>query len=116
MQLNEYQELAQRTSRKDISPDDHLFNGLLGLAGESGECCDLAKKHYFQDERNIYQDLIDELGDVMWYVVEVASALGVSLEEVAKHNIDKLRKRYPDGFDSNRSLHRDKGFGSTGKQ
>jgi NTP pyrophosphatase (non-canonical NTP hydrolase) len=107
MTLNEYQALAQRTSRKDISPDDHLFNGILGLAGEAGECADLVKKHYFQDGRNIYRDLIDELGDVLWYVVEAAAALGVTLEEVAQYNVDKLRKRYPEGFDADRSLHRE---------
>ena len=107
MQLNEYQQLAQRTSNKELSKDEHLFNGLYGLAGESGECCDLAKKHYFQDGRNIYADLIDELGDVLWYVVEIASALDVTLEYVAQHNIDKLRKRYPEGFDADRSLHRE---------
>lgn len=107
MQLNEYQNLAQRTSKKDLSADAHLFNGILGLAGESGECADLMKKHYYQDERNIYNDLIDELGDVLWYVAEAANALGVTLESVALHNIDKLRKRYPEGFDVDRSLHRE---------
>ena len=107
MQLNEYQVLAQRTSRKDISPDDHLFNGILGLAGEAGECADLVKKHYFQDGREVYLDLIDELGDVLWYVVEAVYALDLTLEEVAQHNVDKLRKRYPDGFDAERSLHRE---------
>lgn len=107
MQLNEYQELAQRTSRKDISKDDHLFNGILGLAGEAGECADLVKKHYFQDGREVYMDLIDELGDVLWYVVEAVSALDLTLEEVAQHNVDKLRKRYPEGFDADRSLHRE---------
>ena len=107
MTLNEYQALAQRTSRKDISKDDHLFNGILGLAGEAGECADLVKKQCFQDGRAIRNDLIDELGDVMWYVAETAAALGVTMEEVAQHNVDKLRKRYPEGFSADRSLHRE---------
>ena len=107
MTLNEYQVLAQRTSRKDISPDDHLFNGILGLAGETGECADLVKKHYFQDGREVYRDLIDELGDVLWYVVEAVSALDLTLEEVAQHNMDKLKRRYPEGFSADRSLHRE---------
>jgi NTP pyrophosphatase (non-canonical NTP hydrolase) len=55
----------------------------------------------------MYEAMVDELGDVMWYVGETAAALGVTLEEVARHNIEKLRKRYPDGFDSDRSLHRE---------
>lgn len=107
MTLNEYQELAQRTSNKELKPDEHIFNGVLGLAGEAGECADLVKKHYYQDERNIYADLIDELGDCLWYVAETASALGVTLEEVAQHNVEKLRKRYPEGFDAERSLNRE---------
>lgn len=107
MTLNEYQALAQRTSRKDISPDDHLLNGILGLAGETGECADLVKKCFFQDGRDIREDLKDELGDVLWYVVEAVTAMGWTLEEVAKHNVDKLRRRYPEGFDADRSLHRE---------
>ena len=107
MTLHEYQELAQRTARMDLSWDDHLLNGVLGLAGEAGECADLVKKQFFQDGRAIRNDLIDELGDVMWYVAETAAALGITLDEVAQHNVEKLRKRYPDGFDSDRSLHRE---------
>lgn len=107
MTLNEYQELAQRTSRKDISPDDHLFNALLGLAGETGECCDLVKKCFYQDGRDIRESMLEELGDVLWYVAEAAEAMGYELEDVARHNIDKLRQRYPDGFDAERSLHRE---------
>lgn len=107
MQLNEYQDLAQRTSNRALDMKGHLFNGVLGLAGEAGECADLLKKHYYQDGRNFVDDLEDELGDVMWYVAETAKAMGLTLDEVAQRNIDKLRKRYPDGFDSDRSLHRD---------
>lgn len=109
MTLNEYQELAQRTSRNDLSPDDHLFNGILGLAGETGECADLVKKCFFQDGRDIRGDLKDELGDVLWYVVEAVSAMNWTLEEVAQHNVSKLKKRYPDGFEAVRSLHRTEG-------
>lgn len=107
MTLNEYQDLAQRTSNKALDMKGHLFNGVLGLAGEAGECADLLKKHYYQDGRNFVDDLEDELGDVLWYVAESAKAMGLSLEEVAQRNIDKLRKRYPQGFDADRSLHRE---------
>lgn len=107
MTLNEYQSLAQRTRNKSLSPDDHLFNGMLGLAGEVGECSDLVKKCFFQDGRDIKEALLDELGDVMWYLAEAISAMGWDMESVAKHNIDKLRKRYPEGFESERSLHRE---------
>ena len=107
MKLNEYQELAQRTSNKELTPKEHLFNGVLGLAGEAGECADLVKKHYYQDKRPIIHLLEDELSDVMWYVAETAAALGLTLEEVARHNVEKLKKRYPEGFEAERSLHRE---------
>lgn len=107
MKLNEYQELAQRTSNKALDIRGHLFNGVLGLAGEAGECADLTKKHYFQDGRLFVDDLEEELGDVLWYVAETAAALGVTLEEVAQRNVEKLCRRYPDGFEAERSLHRE---------
>lgn len=107
MTLNEYQELAQRTSNKALDMKGHLFNGVLGLSGEAGECADLVKKCYFQDARPIDDALIDELGDVLWYVAETAAARGVTLGEVAQRNVDKLRKRYPEGFDADRSLNRE---------
>lgn len=106
MTLNEYQSLAQRTRNKDLSPDDHLFNGMLGLSGEVGECSDLVKKCFFQDGRDIRDKLFDELGDVLWYLAESVSAMGWNLEDIARHNIDKLAGRYPDGFSKDRSLHR----------
>lgn len=90
-----------------MSNTEHLLNGMLGLAGEAGECCDLVKKHTYQDGRPIYIDLIDELGDVLWYVAEAASALGVTLESVAQGNVDKLKKRYPEGFEAEKSLNRE---------
>ena len=107
MTLNEYQALAQRTSNRALDNKGHLFNGVLGLAGEAGECADLLKKHYYQDGRNFVDDLEDELGDVLWYVAETARALGLTLEEVAVRNVEKLKKRYPEGFEAERSLHRE---------
>jgi NTP pyrophosphatase (non-canonical NTP hydrolase) len=105
MTLNEYQILAQRTS-----PDNNhnrILNGVMGLAGESGECIDYVKKNIFQSHDIDHDKLIEELGDVLWYCAELAAGLGVGLEEVAQWNIDKLRRRYPDGFDPERSVHRD---------
>jgi NTP pyrophosphatase (non-canonical NTP hydrolase) len=67
----------------------------------------LVKKHFYQDGREIIQNLKDEAGDVLWYVVEVISAMGWTLEEVAQHNVDKLKRRYPEGFSADRSLHRE---------
>lgn len=107
MTLNEYQSLAQRTRNKNLSPDEHLLNGMLGLAGEVGECSDLVKKCFYQDGRDIREALFDELGDVLWYLAEAVSAMGWDMDSVARHNVDKLKKRYPDGFDADKSLNRE---------
>ena len=107
MRMSDYQELAQRTSRRDLSQTEHVMNGVLGLSGETGEVADLVKKHYYQDGREISEALHDELGDVLWYLVEIAAAMGWTLADIAEANIEKLRRRYPDGFDADRSLHRE---------
>ena len=105
MTLNEYQALAQRTHIAN-NPSAKIENGCLGLAGECGECCDILKKYLFQGHEFDRDRVVEELGDVLWYCAELASGLGVSLETVAQRNIDKLRKRYPDGFDPERSVNR----------
>ena len=109
MTINEYQALAMRTSNKDLSPDYHLLNGALGLAGESGEIADLVKKSWMQGHGLDIEHIAKELGDVCWYIAETATAIGCDLETIMKMNIDKLKKRYPDGFDSERSQHRAEG-------
>ena len=104
MTINEYQKLAQRTS-----PDDHnkLLNGCMGLAGECGEVCDVLKKSLFQGHELDRTHMIEELGDCAWYLAEAASGLGVSLEDILLQNIAKLKRRYPAGFDPERSINRE---------
>ena len=106
MTLNEYQQLALTTLNPALDPKDVLINGVMGLCGEAGEAIDVVKKHLAQGHELDRDKLIKELGDVAWYLAETAHALGVSLEEVCRRNIDKLRARYPEGFSAERSLHR----------
>lgn len=105
MTINEYQELALRTAniREKTSM---IINGALGLAGESGEVADLVKKWQYQGHSLSRTEIIDELGDVCWYIALIASALDTSLEEVLIGNIDKLKARYPEGFEVEKSLNR----------
>lgn len=105
MTLNEYQAAAQRTSTYQESLDK-LVNGMLGLFGEGGECADVLKKALYQGHIFDKEHMAIELGDVMWYVAETAAGLGMTLEEIAQRNIDKLKARYPDGFDPERSKNR----------
>lgn len=106
MDFNEYQKLAQRTSA-DKDPVDKIHNGCLGLCGEAGECIDILKKYMHQGHPLDKDKLIDEISDVLWYVAELSTGLGVPMGDIAQHNIEKLQSRYPDGFDVIRSIWRD---------
>ena len=83
-----------------------LLNGLMGLNGESGECIDILKKYLFQGHELDKEHLAKELGDVAWYLAVSADALGYPLELIFHMNVEKLRERYPDGFDPELSKHR----------
>ena len=107
MTVNEYQKLAMTTLNPELNKKDVLINGVMGLCGESGEAIDIVKKWLAQGHELDKQKLAKELGDIAWYLAETATALDLDLEDVFAANIDKLRKRYPEGFDSQRSIHRE---------
>ena len=106
MEINEYQKLAMRTLNPEIEKKELILNASMGLCGESGEVIDLVKKHLFQGHDLDEKVLIKELGDVAWYLAEAATALNVNLSEILEKNIKKLENRFPDGFNSNRSINR----------
>lgn len=106
MTVNEYQKMALTTLNPALGQQDVLINGVMGLCGESGEAIDIVKKHLAQGHPLDREGLIKELGDVAWYLAETAYALDISLEEVFQRNIDKLKARYPEGFDARRSVER----------
>ena len=106
MTVNEYQKMALSTLNPALGKQDVLINGVMGLCGESGEAIDIVKKHLAQGHPLDREGLIKELGDVAWYLAENAYALDVSLDEVFQRNIDKLKARYPEGFDARRSVER----------
>ena len=81
----------------------------MGLCGESGEAIDIVKKHIAQGHELDKEHLIGELGDVAWYLAITSYALGVKLEDVLQRNIDKLQKRYPEGFKAKESINRKPG-------
>lgn len=103
---NEYQQLAMTTLNPSLSKKDVLINGVMGLCGESGEVIDVVKKWLAQGHELDKDKLAKELGDVAWYLAETAWALDIPLENILKANIEKLKKRYPEGFDSERSVNR----------
>ena len=106
MSPNEYQRLAMTTLNPALSKPDVLINSVMGLCGESGEAIDIVKKHLHQGHELDKQKLSKELGDVAWYLAETAHALDIPLEDILRANLDKLKKRYPQGFEAERSINR----------
>ena len=107
MTVNEYQKQAMALLNPELTQKDILVNSVMGLCGESGEAVDIVKKHLFQGHDLNQEALKKELGDIAWYLAEAATALDVPLEEIFQGNLDKLHKRYPNAFDSQRSQNRE---------
>jgi NTP pyrophosphatase (non-canonical NTP hydrolase) len=104
--LSEYQSLAGRTAGAGGNGERRLIVAALGLAGEAGEFANLVKKLSAHGHPITAEELADELGDVLWYLAEAASATGMDLGSIAQQNVEKLRRRYPDGFSQERSIQR----------
>ena len=106
MTFTKYQELARRTQNKDLSMSKRMYHALHGLSAEVGEIHEIFQKSY-QGHTVYTEKIIDEMSDVLWFIAELCDVFTVSMDELAQHNIDKLKKRFPDGFDPERSLHRE---------
>ena len=104
MTINEYQKAAMRTVNPGVC--DQLPNVALGLCGEAGEIADMVKKAEYQGHDLNKEHIAKELGDVAWYLALGATTIGYDLETILQMNVDKLKERYPDGFDPEKSLHR----------
>ena len=101
---SEYQKLAMRTCNLEDT-DDMLYHAIFGLTSEAGEVSGIMQK-YFQGHYISTLALLKELGDCLWMISEACEALGFTLDDIMDINIEKLRKRYPNGFEAERSLHR----------
>ena len=106
MTANDYQKQAMTTLNPALSKKDVLINGVMGLCGEAGEAIDIVKKHLHQGHALDREALKKELGDIAWYLAETAWALEIPLEEILTENLAKLKARYPEGFDTERSMKR----------
>ena len=125
MQGKEYQDLAMRTNDRKatdrleeqiwinyfmdkdgymILDEDGIdlggvFNACLGLSGEVGEFNDIIKKWIFHEKPFDEVHAKKELGDVLWYVAMMCHSFGWDFDEIMQMNVDKLKARYPKGFD-----------------
>ena len=109
MNANQYQTMALRTANQELSSDEMLLDGLMGLCGEAGEAIDILKKARFQGHELDRKHLAKELGDVAWYLAVAAFSIDMSLDEIFRENIRKLKERYPDGFSAEKSVDRKEG-------
>lgn len=96
-----------RTLNPKLSEKDVLINAVMGLCGESGEAIDMVKKHLAQGHEFDKEKFAKELGDIAWYLAEAAYAIGMSLEDILVGNIEKLKKRFPEGFNEQKSINRE---------
>lgn len=103
--FDEYSRAALRTA-KEQTPEERMAEAVLGIAGEAGEIADYYKKHKFQGHELDTAALIGEIGDVLWYLNLLASAIDTPLGHVAQENIAKLKARYPEGFSNEKSINR----------
>lgn len=108
MEIKEYQEKSKRTLNNDLSHEQLLSNMIFGIVGETGEVVDLLKKHLYQGHELDWFNIREEIGDVMFYIVNLCSLLGTNLDQVLQENYDKLLKRYPEGFEVERSINRER--------
>ena len=106
MRMDEYQRLALQTAGHREDQRQVLTYTALGLTGESGEVAEMIKKAFYHGHPLDKETLSKELGDVLWYLAVMASGLGLSLDQIASENIEKLRERYPAGFSEERSRNR----------
>jgi NTP pyrophosphatase (non-canonical NTP hydrolase) len=106
MNFNDYQHYSKRTMNIRVDRILNISNLSMGLAGEAGEVVDYLKKVYFHGHEIDKEKLKLELGDVLWYVSNLALLHEISLNDVGRSNIEKLEKRYPSGFSVEKSINR----------
>src|SRR4029078_7684836 len=114
MGFDEYEELALRTASKESLVDEStmLNAAALGLNREAGEIADHVKKVMFHGhplDEATRDKIAKEIGDILWYCAMGARGIGVGLGDIAEMNVEKLRKRYPEGFSTENSLNRPHG-------
>jgi NTP pyrophosphatase (non-canonical NTP hydrolase) len=103
--LDEYQNAIRRTAAP-LDRDELVKLSLIGLTDELGEVVGPLKKYLYHQHELDLLHLEEEIGDLCWYLGTLCNALGLSLFDALTTNIAKLKRRYPDGFSPQRSLHR----------
>ena len=103
--FSEYQISARRTQNPQLTPSEALKHALLGLSSETGEICGIYQKA-LQGHEIDQNKVVDEIGDLMWFIAELCDCINVNMGYVARNNIRKLEERYPNGFEADKSINR----------
>lgn len=98
MTLNEYQAFASQGIHEATLEREPVVGFALGLAGEAGEVVDDIKKRVFHGRNVPLEHTKEELGDVLWYIANIATEYHFSLEEILEENVLKLMQRYPEKY------------------
>lgn len=121
---SEYQKLAMRTNDgmainrlHEATAEFHteckdfggIINACLGLSGEVGEFNDMIKKWVFHEKELDIEHAKKEADDIAWYLAMLCESFGWDLDEILKMNVEKLKARYPEGFDTYLANHRAEG-------
>jgi NTP pyrophosphatase (non-canonical NTP hydrolase) len=108
MTPEQYRALARRTRSSNQTFQERLYNWSLSICEEAGEVAGAVKKFLFHGHNSelTRNKVVDEVGDLVWYADALMEDLGITWEEVFSANIEKLKKRYPDGFSSDASQNR----------
>ena len=93
-----FQREARRTLREDLPYEAICSNMCRGLEGDIGEVIDVMKKHIYQGKELDITDVIEEVGDVLWYIANFCNINNITMDECMESNMKKLRKRFPNGF------------------
>ena len=105
MNATEYLKESARTDQPGTF-ERQIMHGILGIASESGELSDNLKRHMYYGQELDVPNIMEECGDLMWYIALLCRTCGKSLEEVMEANIEKLRRRFPEGFTEEKVLNR----------
>jgi len=95
--LKEYQELCKNTAKKFDTPERGILTWGLGITGEAGDIASCIKKTFIHNNDQ-KAGIRENLGDTLWYAAMICNFFGWDMQEVLNENIEKLKKRYPEGF------------------
>ena len=95
--LKEYQELCKATAKKFETSEKEILTWGLGIAGEAGDVASCIKKTFAHDNDQRL-GIKENIGDALWYAAMICNFFGWEMQAILNENLEKLKKRFPNGF------------------